>query len=104
MRMRWMTRSSRLGGMEYAGTDRKRDVLLFRSQMLDGLLHLAQQLFAHLAGKAVTDEDALDDEVFAVRGHGIRGNRSEERRVALPISDARWFASSRATALRPSRG
>ena len=43
--------------------------------MVQGALHLKQELVGHGSRKAVADEDALDDEIFAVRWHGIGRNQ-----------------------------
>ena len=42
--------------------------------MLQGVLHFEQKLIGHVSRKAVPDQDALDDEVFAIGRHGIGGN------------------------------
>src|ERR1700677_1278172 len=43
-------------------------------QMRDGAFHLEEKLFSHFAREAVTNQDALDDEVLPVGRHGIGGN------------------------------
>jgi hypothetical protein len=52
-------------------------------QMLDGAGHLDQKLLGHFAREAMTDENALDNEVLAIGGHGIRGNQPAA--LAQPI-------------------
>src|ERR1700728_2691500 len=44
-------------------------------QMCDGAVDLEQKLFSHFPREAVTDEDALNDQIFTVRRHGVRGNK-----------------------------
>ena len=52
-------------------------------QMLDGACQFEQKLLSHFAREAVTDQDALNHEVFAVGRHGIR--RNQPATLAQPI-------------------
>src|ERR1700735_2885123 len=52
-------------------------------QMLDGAAHFNQKLLSHFASEAVSDQDALNDEIFAIGRHGIR--RNQPATIAQPI-------------------
>jgi hypothetical protein len=43
-------------------------------EMVQRALHFAEKLEGHCPREAVADEDALDDEIFAVGRHRVGGN------------------------------
>ena len=44
-------------------------------EVVQDALHFEQKLVGHLSREAVADEDALDDEIFAVGRHGVGRNQ-----------------------------
>lgn len=66
------------------GRHRENSLYLLSTQALEDRLHLRQQRIRHGPSETVTHQDALNDQVFAVRWHGIR--RDQPTALAQTIS------------------
>jgi len=44
-------------------------------KVFQGALHFGEKLICHFSGESVANEDPLDDEIFAVRWHGVSRNK-----------------------------
>ena len=47
--------------------------------------HFKEKLIGHFAGEAVTDKDALDDQIFAVGRHGV--SRNQPATLTQPVGE-----------------
>jgi len=43
-------------------------------EVVEGAPHFGKEFVGHVPREAVADQDALDDKLFAVRGHRVGGN------------------------------
>ena len=54
-------------------------------ELVEDALHFEEKRVGHGSREAVADEDALDDEIFAIGRHGI--GRNEPAALAQPIGE-----------------